>query len=58
MKKFVNVVATIGAILLFWIFASWVDVNNHNDVFDDDYHNYASWNFFEIVPNFFWGEEG
>jgi hypothetical protein len=57
MKKFVNVVATIGAILLFWIFASWVDVNNHNNVFDDDYHNYASWNFFEIVPNFFWGEE-
>lgn len=29
-----------------WLFASWIDVNCHNDYFADDYQDFASWNFF------------
>lgn len=51
MKNFINVVCVIGGILLFWIFASWIDINNHNGVFSEDFGDYASWNFFIV-----WGE--
>ena len=29
-----------------WLFASWVDVNAHNDYFANDYQDFANWNFF------------
>jgi len=55
MKIFIavrNIILIIGIFLLAWIFVSFCDTNVHNDPFDEDYQNYASWNFFEV----FFGE--
>lgn len=34
--------------MLLWFFASYVDVVCHNTKFDEQYKDYASWNFFVI----------
>jgi len=35
-----------------WLFASWVDVNAHNDYFAKDYQDFADWNFFIHFADF------
>ena len=35
-----------------WLFASWVDVNAHNDYFANDYQDFANWNFFIHFADF------
>lgn len=47
-KKIITVIGILGVLLMIWIAVSFIDVNMHNDVFADDYKNYASWNFFEV----------
>ena len=31
-----------------WLFASWIDVNTHNNYFENDYGNFAKWNVFTM----------
>jgi hypothetical protein len=50
MKKniYEKIAYVICVIFIVWIVASFIDVNAHNDVFAEDYGNYASWNVFEL----------
>ena len=32
-----------------WVVASTIDINLHNDVTEEDYLAYASWNFFTLM---------
>jgi hypothetical protein len=43
MKKFFN--------YLVWLAVSWIDTNEHNDPFSEDYKNYSQWNAFEVIRN-------
>lgn len=43
---FVALLYVASVIFGLWIFASWVDVNAHNDYFVSDYKDFADWNFF------------
>lgn len=45
MKKIFYVVCVL---VMIWLIASFIDVNAHNDVFAEDFGNYASWNVFEL----------
>lgn len=49
MSKVGNVFCVLSVLFVVWVAASWIDINQHNNVFDDDYKDYASWNLFEIV---------
>lgn len=43
---FITLLCVASVIFGLWIFASWVDVNTHNDYFASDYKDFADWNFF------------
>ena len=43
---FVALLYVISLIFGLWLFASWVDVNAHNNYFTSDYQDFADWNFF------------
>lgn len=49
MKKIKNLFTVFGIILVVWIIASWVDINCHNDPFTNDYQDYSSWNYFNLI---------
>ena len=48
-----KIVTTLAVIFIVWIVASFFNIGLHNHPFDDDYKDYASWNFFVL---FFRGE--
>ena len=41
-------IALILSMFTLWAAASFVDVNMHNDVFMENYGNFADWNLFTI----------
>ena len=43
---FVALLYVISLMFGLWLFASWVDVNAHNNYFTSDYQDFADWNFF------------
>lgn len=48
-KKFFSFIVTLIVIaFLIWLVISWIDINQHNNPFSNDYLNYAKWNLFEI----------
>lgn len=49
MKTIGNIISIAGITLLIWILISWIDINNNNDPLNENYKNYANWNFFTIV---------
>lgn len=52
MKKFKeNILLVLAAIVILWGVASFVDINLHNNPMEEDYKDYASWNFFTIIEN-------
>lgn len=48
MKKFFIAILTI---CLLWIMFSIIDVNMHNNPFDNDYKNYSKYNLFIIIED-------
>lgn len=34
-----------------WFFASWIDVNAHNNYFENDYGDFAKWNVFTMFSD-------
>ena len=48
-KKLGKILTVIGVSFLLWVFISWVDINNHNDPFNENYQDYSSWNYFTLV---------
>jgi hypothetical protein len=52
MKKFFNyLVCLLGFCFIVWLAVSWIDTNEHNDPFSEDYKNYSQWNAFEVIRN-------
>ena len=43
-----NIALFISIFVIFWIVASVVDVNIHNDICNNGYGDFAWWNLFEI----------
>ena len=50
---FVALLYVISLIFGLWLFASWIDVNAHNNYFTSDYQDFADWNFFVHFVDFF-----
>lgn len=52
MKRKLKISRLVITLILFtfalWTAASFVDVNMHNDVFMENYGNFANWNLFTI----------
>lgn len=48
-KKIGNLIAILGVVFAVWIIASWININNHNNPFEEDYQQYASWNYFTLI---------
>ena len=49
MKNVIDKVITILAVLfIVWIVASFFNIGLHNHPFDEDYKDYANWNFFVL----------
>lgn len=44
-----NCLILLTTLLSLWIIASTIDINLHNDITEEDYSAYASWNFFTLM---------
>lgn len=53
LKVFDKVWYLLSIALVIWIFASWVNINSHNNPMEEDYKDYADWNIVTMV----FGEE-
>lgn len=47
--KLKNCLILLTMLFSLWVAASTIDVNCHNDVTEEDYSAYASWNFFTLM---------
>lgn len=47
-----NVITVMCIVLVVWIVASWVNINQHNNPMQNDYKDYANWNMFEVFEVF------
>lgn len=45
---FEAIITTISCVVLLLFTLSYIDVVTHNNPFDDDYKDYASWNVFTL----------
>lgn len=49
MKVFKTLFFIGSAAFFLWIVVSFFDINAHNHPFEDDYKDYAEWNFFNVM---------
>ena len=50
MKKFLDYAICVFSVsFIIWLVASWVDINQNNNPFEENYKDYADWNFFVIT---------
>lgn len=48
-KKLGKILTITGISFLLWVFVSWIDINNHNDPFNENYKDYSNWNYFTLI---------
>lgn len=51
--RYDRIFGILAALILLWVFVSFIDTNLHNDAFSDAYGQYAEWNAFNLLCGLF-----